>query len=116
MGDFFVIIMKEKYRVKKSAEFQQIMHHKRYKHTSSFTLYIRKRIGENSRYGISVSKKMGNAPVRNKTKRQIRMMLQEIDCYDQQFDAVLLVRKPYFDKSYEENRNQLKDLLKTVKL
>ena len=53
------------------------MKRKRFVTSKCFAMYIKEKTGESSRIGISVSKKLGNAVVRNKIKRQIRMMCQE---------------------------------------
>ena len=115
MGDFFVIMKKYK-TIKKSAEFQQIIQKKRYRNSSSYSVYFQSKQEECGRIGISVPKKLGNAVIRNKTKRQVRMILQELKADALEFDAIIMVRKQYFDKSYEENCKDLENLLKTVKI
>ena len=108
--------MKKKYRIKDSSEFDQIIQKRRYKASKSYTIYIKEKSEDNARYGIAVSKKLGNAVVRNKTKRQIRNMIKEIDCQTHEQDYVIMVRKGYFTKTFEENRNDLEKLMKTVKM
>ena len=66
--------MKKEYRIKKNEEFQKIIRQKKSIVHSKFVIYFRKN-DEHLRIGISVSKKLGNAVVRNKIKRQIRMMI-----------------------------------------
>ncbi|CAM2828579.1 ribonuclease P protein component [Erysipelothrix tonsillarum] len=108
--------MREEYRVKKAADFQRIMGNRRFKNSKAFTVYIDKRTKDHSRYGIAAPKKLGNAVVRNKTKRQIRNMLQDIDMFDTPYDYIVLVRKKYYEQSYDENRKDLENLIKTVKM
>lgn len=108
--------MREEFRVKKAAEFQKIMGARRFKNTKAFTVYIDKRTKDNSRYGIAAPKKLGNAVVRNKTKRQIRSMLQDINMFDTPYDYIVLVRKKYYEQSYKENQKDLENLIKTVKI
>lgn len=115
MGDFFVI-MKKEFRIKSPIEFQSVMGKRRFKNSACFTIYYQARVHDHSRYGITAPKKLANAVLRNKTRRQIRMMLIEIDCFDLAFDAVILVRKKYFEQSYEQNRYDLEKLLKSVKI
>ena len=84
--------MKKKYRVKKADEFQTIIEHRKFVSCPSLVLYVKARKEDQSRIGISVGKKLGNAVVRNKTKRQVRMMFQEIYDFNENFDGILIVR------------------------
>lgn len=108
--------MKKKYRIKKSDEFQKIIHHKKFISCPSFVLYVRSRSEDHSRIGISVGKKLGNAVVRNKIKRQVRMMFQEIFDFNESFDGILIVRKKFLEQSYAVNKKDLESLIKKVKI
>lgn len=108
--------MKKLLRIKSQIEFQEIINRRRFRNSACFTVYYVPKKKDHNRIGITASKKMGNAVLRNKTKRQIRMMIQEIGCNDLNFDAVILVRKQYYQQSYELNRLDLEKLLKTVKI
>ena len=63
------------------------------------------------RVGISVSSKLGNAVVRNRIKRQVRMICDELLCYTQPVDIVIVVRKNYLDHSFEDNKESFKQFL-----
>lgn len=108
--------MKKKYRVKKNEEFQAIMGRRKFYRSPSFIVYIKEKSLNISRIGISVPKKLGNAVVRNKTKRQIRSMLDDIGFGNYDYDFIIIVRKVYFNQEYEENRKDLEKLLKHVKI
>ena len=108
--------MKKKFRVKKAGEFQTIIQHKKFVSCPSFVFYVMERSQENSRIGISVGKKLGNAVVRNKIKRQVRMMFQEMYDFDEKFDGILIVRQKYLDQSYANNKKDLERLIKKVKI
>ena len=91
--------MKKELRIKKNEEFSKIISLNKYFSNSLYKMYYAKLSEENSRVGISVSKKIGNAVVRNKIKRQIRMML--IEFYDfkaSKYDLVIIVKE--FNKSW----------------
>ena len=108
--------MKKERRIKKSEEFQSMI--KQHKHLASnlFVVYYKEKEEERNRVGISVSKKMGNAVVRNKLKRQVRMMVQEIGCLESDVDILILVRKAYLANTYDINKKGLETLVKKVKI
>lgn len=108
--------MKQINRIKKTGEFQEILNKRKFRNTPAFTIYIQEKRDEKSRYGISVSKKMGNAVFRNKAKRQVRNMIEEISPYDKPFDGIIMVRKQFHTNSYDTNKNELIKLLETVKI
>lgn len=104
--------MKKKNRVRKSAEFQELIHKGKKTANRSFVLYYVPKAEPEARAGITLSKKIGNAVERNKIKRQVRMMCHElIDFKEAKKDIVLIVRFGYKDCSYAENKNSLEKLL-----
>ena len=89
--------MKKEYRVKKNEDFSLIIKEKQSLANRSFIIYYRKNDYPNARVGISVSKKIGKAVVRNKIKRQVRMMVQQtIDFEKSYFCSSLLYRSVLF--------------------
>ena len=108
--------MKKQYRVCKNYEFSAILKEKRFYACPSFVIYVKPRKEDHARVGISVGKKIGNAVVRNKVKRQVRMILHEIFDFNGNFDMILLVRIKYLDENYNTNKNCLEKLLKKVKI
>lgn len=105
--------MKRIYRVTKNEEFSQIVGIKRSKANDSFVMYARDKEKVQARVGISVSKKMGNAVVRNKIKRQVRMMIVNIVNFDEYpLDIIVIVRQKYLDNSFEDNQKNLEKLIK----
>lgn len=104
--------MKKKNRVKKSYEFQQLIHEGNKLVNQSFALYFKEKVEAEARIGITLSKKIGNAVERNLIKRQVRMMCQDlipVDTYPN--DLIVIVRFGYKDLSFSENKNNLEKLL-----
>lgn len=105
--------MKKCNRIRKNEEFSSIIDKRHSKASSSFVVYFNHRSEDHARIGISVSKRLGNAVMRNKIKRQVRMMLQEsFDFNDTSYDYIVIVRNAYLGKTYADNK---KDLEKTIK-
>ena len=109
--------MKKEYRIKKNEEFSSLIKEKHSMSCGTFIIYWRKKHMQHARAGISVSKKLGNAVVRNKIKRQLRMMIKEsIDLDTYPLDIVVIVRKPFMDADYASNKKLLQKSLKTGKI
>lgn len=108
--------MRKELRVKKSQEFSEIMNYKRYYNSDVMTLYVKPKKEEKNRVGLSVGKKIGNAVVRNKVKRQVRMMIQETYTFEENFDTIILIRKKFIEESYDSNKKVLEMLLKKVRI
>jgi len=110
--------MKKIYRVKKNEDFQKILARRKFFTCPSFAVYVKERGSgcENARIGISVSKKLGNAVVRNKIKRQVRMMCQEIFTFSEKYDTIILVRQGFMKLDFHSNKKELENLVKKVKI
>lgn len=108
--------MKKVNRVKKSEEFAKIMNYKKFYTCPSFSIYVKPRAQQQARVGISVGKKLGNAVIRNKVKRQVREMVHDIYNFQENFDTIILVRVKYHEESYRNNKKLLERLVKNVKI
>jgi len=105
--------MKKEYRIKKNEDFQSIIKDRKSIANAKYVVYYKDN-KQHLRVGISVSKKLGHAVVRNKIKRQVRMMIQEIFDKNQKMDFIVIVRKKYLLSSYEDNKNDLKYLYNKI--
>ncbi|AJM72227.1 ribonuclease P protein component [Mycoplasma yeatsii] len=105
--------MKNKRIIKKNFEFQDIISTKNSIKNLCFVIYYRSNDKGYLRYGISVGKKIGNAVVRNKVKRQIRMLINNnINLFGEKpFDIIILARKPILDIKFETTSNSFKKII-----
>lgn len=71
--------MKKQFRVKKSSDIEAILKKRKMTRNAHFSIFIDKNHEcTHFRYAISVPKKYGNAVMRNKIKRQIRMIIKDM--------------------------------------
>jgi ribonuclease P protein component len=108
--------MKKLYRVKKNQEFQRIMGVKRFVSCPVLTVYYTPKREAVSRVGLSVGKKLGGAVQRNLVKRQVRMMVQDLTEFKENFDCIILIRGAYLKQSFEQNKKELEKCLNTVRI
>lgn len=99
--------MKKEYRVKRNEDFQTIIHKKKSVVSRCFVLYYMENNLDHCRIGISVSKKLGNAVVRNKIKRQVREISNVVFDKKKAYDYVVIVRNNYLNKTFDENKQDL---------
>ena len=99
--------MKKELRVKKSTEFETIIKKRKSVANREFVLYWNPNDLEHMRIGLSVGKKIGNAVARNKTKRQVRMMVHELFTKEDHNDYILIVRKLFTDFQLKRTHQSL---------
>lgn len=100
--------MKKEFRVCKNYEFSSIIKKQNIVKSSSFICYFEEKKEAHSRIGISVGKKIGNAVHRNKVKRQLRSMIDEVFDFNEDYDLIIIVRPMYLKNDYAKNLNELK--------
>lgn len=105
--------MKKSYRIRKNEEFTRIIGERHSIASGNFVLYSSNKRENNSRVGISVSKKLGDAVTRNRIKRQVREMIRAIYDFDNRTkDLIIIVRPPYLKNDYQNNLLDLEKLVK----
>ena len=99
-------------RIKKSDDFLLTIKKGRVVRSDIFTIHVAGNKLAYTRVGLSVSTKLGNAVTRNRIKRQVRAMCDSLIDYNKQsLDIVIIVRKPYLDGKFDDNKSHLCDLL-----
>jgi ribonuclease P protein component len=112
------IIMNKKNRVKKNEEFQLIFKNGQSFANRQFVVYVLKKENQpNFRIGLSVSKKIGKAVTRNRVKRYIRQVFQELKEQIQTgYDFVIIARMPVAEMDYYQVKKSLIHVLKRAKV
>jgi ribonuclease P protein component len=106
--------MRKELRVKSNEDFQKIITCGKCKTSRSFVMYYYPAEQEHDRIGISVGKKIGNAVIRNKVKRQVRMMIQQLCSFKTGYDYIFIVRAKYLQSDYQNNKKDLSRLYNSV--
>ncbi|QAA23913.1 ribonuclease P protein component [Sporolactobacillus terrae] len=110
--------MKMLKRLKKNHEFQIVFQEGKSFANRQFVVYVRKQNGKPySRLGLSVSKKMGNAVMRNHIKRYIKEIFREFaDRLEVGNDYIIISRKPVSTMTHQEMRKSLVHVLKKARV
>ncbi|MCP4336949.1 MAG: ribonuclease P protein component [Mycoplasma sp.] len=106
--------MKKRFRLLKNRDFQKVIGNKEQIVNSSLIIYYKKNKLENIRVGLSVSKKFGNAVVRNSTRRKIRAILQTMDIKKIKYDVVLIVRQNFINVNFEKQSKEIKKIFERL--
>ena len=108
--------MKKRFRVKSEKDFNAIFNDKQSVANKRFVIYKLDKDQKHFRVGLSVSKKLGNAVVRNGIKRKIRHVLIENRQELQPVDFVIIARKGVEELNYKEIERNLLHVLKLAKI
>ena len=107
--------MKKEEVVKSNREFDYIIKNGKYKKNNEFVIYYIDTTRENNRFGISVSKKIGNAVTRNYYKRVIRNICDKSkNLYSKKKDYIIIMRKGLSSLNYIDAYKSMNDLLKKI--
>lgn len=104
--------MRKLYIVKTNQQFDNIIKTGKCDKNKYFVIYNKDNDLKYDRFGISVTKKLGNAVFRNKYKRIIRSILDNYKkLYINHKDYIIILRKDAIDCDYELLTNELFSLL-----
>jgi ribonuclease P protein component len=96
--------------VKKNKEYSEIIKLGKKVSNKYLIIYFTKNELDNYYFGFSVSKKLGNAVLRNKIKRQLKNILDK-KTYKKGFKCIIMIKKEFISKEFEEKTNILYDLI-----
>ena len=97
--------------LKLHSEFQRVYQRGKNAHSTSIALFYLPIAGE-KKVGYTASKKVGNAVVRNRCKRRLRALFDELAPMLQDGWYVFVAKKGLFDNPFEDVRRDCKYVLK----
>ena len=109
--------MKKSFRVKKEKDFKAIFKEGTSFANRKFVIYRLENNKRHFRVGLSVSKKLGNAVMRNQIKRRIRhILIEHKNQLVENVDFVVIARKGVEILDYAEMEKNLLHVLKLSKI
>lgn len=110
-------LMEKRYRLRNNREFKKVYNKGKNFWNRNLILYKNENKLEVSRLGITITKKFGNAVVRNRAKRRLkeiyRLYLYRIK---DGYDIIIIPKKNVIDLSYEDLKSALEHILRISKL
>ncbi len=104
--------MRKLYIVRTNRDFEKIIKEGKCKKDSYFIIHSKSNNLPYDRYGISVSKKLGNAVFRNKYKRIIRSIIDNYKkLYINKKDYIIILRKEAINQSFDTLEKDFFDLM-----
>jgi ribonuclease P protein component, eubacterial len=107
--------MNKEHIVKENKDFSRIIKQGKYAKNSTMVIYEMPNKVGTYRFGFSVGKKLGNAVVRNKIKRQLRNIVYKYKKnYQKSMDYIIIVRNSYIEFDFNEVENFYIELMKKL--
>lgn len=100
--------------VKKNTEFSNIIKNGKKYYSNILNIYILKNSYNYNRFGISISKKIGSAVVRNKFKRQIKDIIDKTNIKFSGYDVLLISRSSLKDSKYVDIKLNILNLFNMI--
>ena len=105
--------MKRYEMVKSHDEFNSIIQNGNKISNKYFIIFSIEKKEELPKFGIAVGKKLGNAVVRNKIKRQMRMIIDNNRLlFKKNHNYIIMIKKEYLKVKFNELEKQFIDILK----
>lgn len=106
--------MQRAYRLKRRNDFRRVFRAGTSVANRQFVLYTFQRLDKGvSRVGISISRKVGKAVVRNRVKRLVKEVVRKwVDQIHPHLDLVFIARNPVVGLNYTEVESSLRHVMK----
>ncbi len=105
--------MDKKYRLRKNLEFKRVYSGGKNYWNKNLTLYVKKNNLDESRFGITITKKIGCAVVRNRIRRRIKEIYRlNFHRIKSGYDLVFIPKKNVQEISYKQLESAIMHILK----
>ena len=106
------VCINKKYIVKENTEFNEIINTGNIISNTEFIIFYKNKKEKNPKFGITAPKKIGNAVIRNKCKRQLRNMVISNNLLFKNYNNyIIIIRKGFLINSFKENEKSLINLI-----
>ena len=105
--------MKKTNILKKNEDYTRIINSIKPFRSADLILYVEKTNSTNYYFGFSIGKKLGNAVLRNKIKRQVKSILDKKE-FINGFNCIIMVKRSFIEKPFEEKNKIISELLNKV--
>ena len=104
--------MKSEMRIKDSRDFENIIKTGMKLSNKYFVIYYKEKFSKYSRFGVSLSKKFGNAVKRNKYKRILREIIRiNQNKFKNDYDYIIIMKKDCDNLKYKIIEDNLLSLI-----
>lgn len=104
--------MKKSERVKSKELFNYIINNGKKYSSKAYTIFYIESDKDEPLFGISAPKKLGNAVIRNRVKRQTRELIHDTKLlFKKKRNYIIIVKETFKYNSYEDNLKLLKNII-----
>src|SRR5690606_7650214 len=105
-------------RLRKREDFSKVFKYGKAAANHQFVVYVRHAPAtESFRFGVSVSKKVGNSVVRNRMRRRVKEIVRHMEpSMKSNVDIVCIVRKPALELDHISLRKSIQHVFKRANL
>ncbi|AOM81407.1 ribonuclease P protein component [Salisediminibacterium beveridgei] len=110
--------MKKEHRLRKNEDFQSVFKSGKSVANRQFVVYTLAKPGQGpSRFGLSISKKIGNAVTRNRIKRLVKEVIRlQIHEMPSDMDVVIIARKPAAAMDFHDIKKSIRHVFQIAGL
>jgi ribonuclease P protein component len=110
--------VQKRLRLRRKEDFAKVFKYGKAAANHQFVVYVRTSpIAEQFRFGVSASKKVGNAVVRNRMRRRVKEIVRGMEpLVKPHVDIVCIVRKPALDLDHNGLKKSIHHVFKRAEL
>lgn len=112
------ITVQKRLRLRKKEDFAKVFKHGKAAANHQFVVYVKSSpAAESFRFGVSASKKIGNAVVRNRMRRRVKEIVRRMEpMVKPHVDIVCIVRKPALELDHNALKKSIQHVFKRANL